>query len=328
MTSALQEVGLVDPLARSLQAAGLHVEPVSEGGDRGSAALREAIAARRGPLLFRGLVGHWPALTMWTPERLVQRHGDRTVTALVDLPARGTLFARDQSAYERTLRFSAFVDRMLNAPPDASCYLAYTRAEKLFPPDDYDFAELTGGSADGTDTRAWIGSAGTRSMFHSDLKDNLFCQIWGEKHVVLLPWVDSPAAYPFPDNVVNSRIDLAEVDPDEFPRLAKVTLYAATLGAGDVLFVPRGCWHDIRSRTPSVSLNHWFGPPLTARDYLGLALRLGPRFWAATIRDFVVHGLLGRKEETRFFFSPPSTGKRLYDRLRWGDFSRGNDPSK
>ena len=105
-------------------------------------------------------------------------------------------------------------------------------------------------------------------------------------------------------------------------------LYAGTVRAGDIVFMARGCWHDIRSRTPSVSLNHWFGSPLTARDYVGLVLRSGPRFWAATARDFVLHGVLRRPENTYFFFSPPSTGKRLFDRIRWGDFSRENDPSK
>ncbi len=151
--------------------------------------------------------------------------------------------------------------------------------------------------------------------------------MFGEKHVVLVPWEHSLAAYPFPDNIVNSRVDLADLDLDRFPRLRSAVLLASTVQPGDVLFIPRGCWHDLRSRTPSISLNHWFGPPMQARDYLMLLARLGPRCWAETARDFVRHGVLGRQERTLFFFSPPSTGRRLYDAIRWGDFSRENDPS-
>jgi Cupin-like domain len=317
-----------DELARALRAIGLSVAPIPEGVPPTASKVREAIAKRRGPLLFRGIVNHWPAISAWTPENLVQRQGQKAVTALMDLPARGTLFPNEQQSYERTLPLSAFVERMLTTAPEAPCYLAYTRVDELFPATDYDFSELTGGARDGTDTRAWIGSAGTRSMLHSDLKDNFFSQIWGEKHVVLLPWEHSRAAYPFPNNIVNSRIDLAELDLARFPRLKDVTLYAGTVRPGDMVFIPRGCWHDMRSRTPSVSLNHWFGPPLTIRDYMALVLRLGPRFWVATARDFVLDGVLRRPGRTNFFFSPPSTGKRLYDRLRWGDFSRENDPAK
>jgi lysine-specific demethylase 8 len=317
----------LDDLAAALRAAGLNVRPLPVGGDATPGSLRAAIADRRGPALFSGLTDGWAARTAWAPENLVRAHGHKLVTALMDLPADGVLFPKEQRLYERSLEFAEFVEHMLTASAEAPCYLAYTKPDGLFPAGDYDFEPLTGGSPHSSDTRVWIGSAGTRSMLHSDLKDNLFCQIWGEKHVVLVPWEHSSAVYPFPDNLVNSQVDLAKLDLDRFPRLRRAVLYAGTVRPGDILFMPRGCWHDIRSRTPSVSLNHWFGPPLAFADYSGLLLRSGPRFWAATARDFINHGVLRRREKTVFFFSPPSTGKRLYDRLRWGDFSRENDPA-
>ncbi|MEA2493011.1 MAG: hypothetical protein QOJ29_922 [Thermoleophilaceae bacterium] len=314
-------------LSAALEQAGLDVRAIPRSRELDPEGRREVLARRDGPTLFAGCAENWPASTTWRPEALAAAHGHKQVTALMDLPAEGTLFPSEQADYELALTFSEFLERMLIAGADAPCYLAYTPADDLFPPDEYDFSPFTGDTPADTDTRAWIGSAGTRSMLHSDLKDNLFCQIWGEKQVVLLTWDQSRAAYPFPDNIVNSRVDLAALDLDRFPRLREATLYAGVMGPGDILYMPRGCWHDIRALSPSVSLNHWFGPPLTARDYAGLILRSGPRFWGATARDFVVHGLLGRDEETRFFFSPPSTGKRFYDRLRFGDFSKENDPA-
>ncbi len=245
----------------------------------------------------------------------------------MDLPGSGVLFPQDQRHYEQELRFGEFVERMESAGPSAPCYLAYQRAHEIFDPADCDFASLLPSDGHPTDTRVWIGSAGTRSMLHSDLKDNFFCQLWGEKSVTLLAWRDSRAAYPFPDNLVNSQVDLADLDVRRFPRLRRAVLHSVRMRPGDLLYIPRGWWHDIRAHTASVSVNHWFGRPLGTAQYLGLLGILGPQYWKATARDFVGHGLLRRTESTRFFFSPPSTGKRLYDALRSGGFSRGNDPS-
>jgi Cupin-like domain len=313
-------------IGASLQRLGLEVRPLPGADDVTPAAVQAAVVRRRATI-FRGLVDHWPALVEWTPPRLVAEHGGTMVTPLMEMPGAGVLFPGDQRQYERTLTLADFVAVMLSASPEAPCYLAYKRANEIFPAEDHDFTSLLGGLDTETDTRAWIGSAGTRSMLHSDLKDNLFCQVWGEKHIVLLAWEDSPAAYPFPDNIVNSQVDLANLDLDRYPRLRDAVLYAGTVRPGDVLLIPRGWWHDIRAMTPSVSLNHWFGRPLGLWDYLPLLLRLGPRCWWATARGFVRSGILGRQETVNFFFSPPSTGKRLFDALRWGDFSHANDPS-
>ncbi|MEE4495558.1 cupin-like domain-containing protein [Streptomyces sp. BE230] len=311
-----------------MRAAGMTVLPVRRiaAGDVG--ALRRAVADRSGPVLCTGLTDRWGALATWNPAGLRRRHSERQVTALVGLPDTGVLFPQDQHLYEKTLGFSEFVDIMLTTAPSAPCYLAYRRAHEIFDPADYDFASLVPSSGrHPTDTRVWIGSAGTRSMLHSDLKDNLFCQVWGEKDVTLLDWRDSRAAYPFPDNLVNSQVDLGAPDLKRFPRLGRARFHHVRMGPGDLLYVPRGCWHDIRARTPSISINHWFGEPLGLARYLRLLAVLGPDYWRSTARDFVVHGLLHRKESTRFFFSPASTGKRLYDALRSGNFSQDNDPS-
>lgn len=308
-----------------LRALGLTVHPFAEPAEPTAQALQAAIIAQQA-VLIRGLAGHWPALTEWTPSRLAARYGSTLVNPLIGLPSRGILFPHDQRRYQQTMLLAQFIEEMLSASPQTPSYLAYTRAQDMLSASDHDCAGLLGDLGTDPDTRAWIGSAGTRSMLHSDLKDNIFCQIWGRKHIVLIPWSQSRAAYPFPENIVNSRLDLAEPDLERHPRLRGTSLYAGVLEAGDVLYIPRGYWHDIRSLTPSVSLNHWFGPPLGLRDYLPLIAQLGPRCWLATARDFIRSGLLGRNETVNFFFSPPSTGKRLFDALRWGNFSRSNDP--
>lgn len=296
--------------------------------DRPDRAALDRWFAQPTPILLGNAITGWPALARWTPAQLSAAFGELEVEALIDLPAHGVLYPRDQDSYLRKMTFAEFAAHMVDTPSTRPCYLAYARLPALLDDRraDFDFAGLTGAGGGGADTRVWIGSAGTRSLLHSDLKDNLFVQIWGRKAAVLVPFADSRAVYPCVDNIVNSAVDPDAIDLARFPRFRRATVYRAIVEPGDVLFIPRGCWHHFRSLTPSISLNHWWGPPLTHRDYLRLLLALGPRHWLATGRDFVVHGLLGRSEARRFFFSPPSTGRRLFDLLTERDFSRSNDP--
>ena len=163
-------------------------------------------------------------------------------------------------------------------------------------------------------------------MVNTLLKDNLFYQVIGRKSVILVPWKQSVCVYPCPNNIVNSQLDLANLNLELHPKVKKATLYAATMEPGDMLFIPKGWWHDIRSLTPSISLNHWFGLPLNFRDYTALIWKLGVPCWQAIAKDFYHKGMLKKPEKTDFFFSPATTGKRLYDLLRWGNFSKDNDP--
>lgn len=314
-------------LEYSLKMLGLKLEPIPRVYETNPEKLRASVIANNSPLIFSGLIDQWRSYRNWSPTELTKEHGRKSVKALINLPSKGVFFPKDQKHYEQILTLSEFMDLILSTPADRPCYLAYQRANEIFSSQDYDFDSLLGSLNTSHDTRVWIGSAGTRSMLHSDLKDNLFCQIWGEKKVVLIPWEDSLSAYPCPNNIVNSQLDLANINLKYYPKLKGTTLYTATMGPGDMLFMPRGWWHDIRAQTPSISLNHWFGPSLSFRDYSLLILKLGPRCWRAVAKDFLYSGLLGKTEETNFFFSPPSTGKRLYDLFKWGNFSKENDPT-
>jgi lysine-specific demethylase 8 len=277
----------------------------------------------RVPLLASGLVDHWPARS-WSFDSLRARVGGLPVEVLCELPRKsGVLKGR----HERTMRFSDFLDAALD-DDRAPCYLAYKRAAELLRgyESELDFPSITGDRGP-TDTRLWIGSSNTCSGLHSDLKDNVFLQVRGRKRVFLVPFADSHLVYPFPDNLVNSQVEPERVDWDRFPRFRRARVLECIVAPGDLLFIPRGWWHYLRSETPSISVNHWFGPPIASRTYLSLLLRLGPRAVSRTLLDLVRYSLLGREYVRSFFFSPASTGERLFDWLRHGDFSRENDPA-
>jgi len=281
----------------------------------------------RVPALVHGLVDGWGARS-WSFPSLRGALGDERVTALCDLPHGTGRLEGGQDRYERELRFAELVDLALRADA-APCYLAYKRAAELLRgrERELDFPSLLGDRGADTDTRLWIGSAQTCSGLHSDLKDNVFVQIEGRKRVFLVPFEQSHLVYPFRDNLVNSQVQPEDVDWARFPRFRQARVFELTVENGDLLFIPRGWWHCLRSETPSISVNHWFGPPVPSASYLSLLLKLGPATVTRSLADLVRYSLLRRVYARDFFFTPASNGERLFNWLRHGDFSRENDPS-
>jgi hypothetical protein len=57
-----------------------------------------------------------------------------------------------------------------------------------------------------------------------------------------------------------SLITTSSPDLKRFPRYERALKHSweATVGPGDVLFLPKGLFHSVRSLSKSVSVNEWF----------------------------------------------------------------------
>ncbi|WP_449431390.1 cupin-like domain-containing protein [Pseudomonas putida] len=288
-----------------------------------------AIAIQKGtPILIRGLTNSWPG-SRWSFQSLNSLCGDIPIKALIDLPATGGILKGGQARYEQVLPFRDFVE-LAHDPRARPCYLGYLRPGEMINGSEqyFGFSDITPSSNYSTDTRLWIGSKNTCSGLHSDLKDNLFAQVQGVKTVYLVPFDDTRFVYPYLDNIVNSRIDCERLDLQSFPKYRLARVIKLKVRAGDLMFIPRGWWHYLKAETPSISVNHWFGQAISGSHYLRLLVQLGPKYMSRTLRDFVAYSMLGRKYKKEFFFTPPSTGERLFNYLWHGDFSQENDPTK
>lgn len=109
--------------------------------------------------------------------------------------------------------------------------------------------------------RLWLGPKGTLTPLHRDDSDNLFAQVWGEKSMLLAAphhrialgsWSTSP----------NGGLEGCDFDPsnpnfEEFPAAKHVNFFAVHLKPGDLLFLPEGWFHQVRSLTSSLSINFW-----------------------------------------------------------------------
>lgn len=101
----------------------------------------------------------------------------------------------------------------------------------------------------------WIGPAGTVTPLHHDLTNNLIAQIVGRKRIELAPAADVGKLYN--DRHVFSEIadlDDPRIDLARYPRLAALRLYDVLLEPGEILFVPLGWWHQVKSLDFSVTI--------------------------------------------------------------------------
>jgi lysine-specific demethylase 8 len=55
-----------------------------------------------------------------------------------------------------------------------------------------------------------------------------------------------------------SRFDVDNPDYDAYPLAESAEFFETVLGPGDILYIPAGWWHFVRSLTPSFSINFWF----------------------------------------------------------------------
>ncbi len=114
--------------------------------------------------------------------------------------------------------------------------------------------------------KLWLSAANVRSPLHQDLPDNLFAQIAGRKQVTLFSPRDSGFLYrhpPWSKLPQVSRVDSEAPDRARFPNFPRAQPLRAILEPGDLLYIPRLWWHQMRSLDFSISVNHWWATGLS-----------------------------------------------------------------
>jgi len=224
---------------------------------------REWVRARR-PVILTGATDHWPARRLWSADHFRERYGDeRTSVAVTDA---GQL-ARDPSVgirYQETDVRTA-IDRVFGGG-GPSHYLIATlettlrgvRTEVEVPALCRDRARLR--------SRLWISAPGTVSPLHRDFPDNLFAQVIGRKRFTILAPSEGRRVY---EHSFRSKLPrVSAVDPERpdlarFPRFRGARVVTFDLEPGDLLYLPGGWWHHVRSLDASYSINWWWASGLT-----------------------------------------------------------------
>lgn len=114
----------------------------------------------------------------------------------------------------------------------------------------------------------WIGESGIVSQAHYDCSDNFLTQIFGRKRVRLFSPLDSINMYPsaIDDDCLGDKTashisqiqDTDFVNAQDFPDFKYAVCYEGIISPGDLLYIPAGWWHEVKSLETSISVNYWW----------------------------------------------------------------------
>lgn len=217
-----------------------------------------AYEASATPVVLRGVASSWPATERWSLDRLAREHGDlRVLAARLDRGAVAMDARRGLAHAPVTL--GVFLEGLREGARDwyvstplAGLPPALARDAPLPPYCD---------GASWHDGNLWIGAEGTVSGLHFDVADNFHAVVSGGKRFVLAPPRQSASLYPNGPlhGVPNgARVDLEHPDFERFPRVRDARPVVAELGPGDMLYIPRLWWHQVRTLGTCVSVNFWW----------------------------------------------------------------------
>eukprot|EP01136_Pigoraptor_vietnamica_P029269 Opistho-1_new@87267 len=153
-----------------------------------------------------------------------------------------------------TMKFGEFVEalaRQAQSPGYEKVYLQQTLDDRVGQPIINDFLgfnwKLLGDLVKGvewgelTTNLLLVSAAGAITPAHYDEQQNFFAQVSGTKRCMLFSPADFDGLYPYPVHHPcdrQSQVDFDNPDYERFPNFRNVCGFEATIGAGDVLYIP------------------------------------------------------------------------------------------
>jgi len=225
------------------------------------------------PVVITDRVRRWPAVSRWSPEYLRSKFG-RAQVHYVEGREREVDFDMMTPKLTKRTTLGAYATRVERTEAGNDLYLVAQNRnmdrpglQKLWddveiPTDLVDPARAHGGVA------FWFGPGGTVTPLHHDTCNILFCQVYGNKRIILVPPSETFL-------LRGARAMYAAFDPEKpdlarFPEWPQAAVSTVDLEPGDALFIPVGWWHHVRALSVSINLafanfrvpNHfdWFRP--------------------------------------------------------------------
>lgn len=200
--------------------------------------------------MIQGLLEDWPARQLWTASYLKNRVGDSTVEIMAGRNA-DPHYETNIHRHRKCVRFADYIDAVESGGATNDQYLVANNnffeqpgcnvlLDDLVAFPDYLDPKLMRGR-----TFLWFGPAGTVTPLHHDACNILMAQIRGKKHFKLIPATQWPLVYN--KGSFFSEVDCEAPDYQRWPLFKQATMIDLTLEAGDVLFMPVGWWHHVRT---------------------------------------------------------------------------------
>lgn len=225
----------------------------------------------RRPVVLTGIIDDWPALQRWTADYLDVTLGERLIK--VQRLDDDNVTRYEASTMEQ-VRFSDFIAAIRQVPPARRYYLVIGNihvadnwprrfAKPVFPELFPDLTIPAFVDAERLfEINLWVGYSGAVSNLHFDPLDNCLCLIRGRKHLRLFaPDQSAHMHLPSPfgiENPLHSPVDAIQPDLQRFPKFQDARYHDCVLEPGEVLYMPAGYWHHVRSEGFNVAVNLWW----------------------------------------------------------------------
>lgn len=269
-----------------------------------------------GPLVLKGLVAHWPVVTLGqqsvaAADRYLRSfYNQQPVTAYIAEPeAGGRIFYNEHMSgfgfQSVSVNLGEVLDTLLLADgePSRTYYVGSTLLDNWLP----GFRAHNDIVIEGANPLAsiWVGNR-SRIAAHYDFPDNIACVVAGRRRFTLFPPEQVSNLYVGPLDLTPSGqaislVDFVRPDLARFPRFAQAmeAALSAELGPGDALFIPSLWWHQVESLAAyNILVNYWWrstpaflGTPANVLQHALLSLRGLPahqrKAWQALFSHYI-----------------------------------------
>jgi Cupin-like domain len=230
--------------------------------------------AENRPVKLLGLIEDWPALRLWSPDHFRLYFGHEMVDITTGRDSDPD-YEINLDRHRQTVRFADFIDAVVSSQGNDSYLVANNHffgrpgMNLLLNDVGYLPGYLTEENR-AAHTYLWFGPGGTLTELHHDTMNILFCQIYGRKRIILvapdeLPWI-------YNDHSVYSPVKVENPDLQRYPLFQYANPIEVIVEPGEVLFIPVGWWHHVRSLETSISVSftnfpfpneyHWSEPDI------------------------------------------------------------------
>jgi hypothetical protein len=210
------------------------------------------------PVILTDTFETWPALAAWSPSYFRERWPEaqvRVTTGRDADPATHTHFGQPAAV----MPMREFCDTALSAGTTNDIYLisndfdGESGALRPLLKDVEDSHALLTDDRHSSCVLLWFGPRGTITPLHHDTNNVLLCQIFGHKRVLLFPRFETPLHGAASDSVYRP-LDMVRPHTEAFPELSGALRKETVLVPGEALFIPVGCFHQLRAEDASITL--------------------------------------------------------------------------
>ncbi|MBD2512752.1 cupin-like domain-containing protein [Nostoc muscorum FACHB-395] len=206
------------------------------------------------PFVIEGLVKHW-AIADLKPDTLKEQFGKLRVCVRV------RDYVEKSFSPERTILNMSLADYFAQIQANSESLPPYLGNQEL--PELTSLCQWPDYYQQYAKPRIWLGPADTITPLHCDYDDNLFAQIFGEKRFLLYPPHHDEFLYTRKANpaLYGSRFDPEAPDYKNLPLAKQAWQVECIVKPGEMLFLPAGWFHHVRSLDFSLSVNRWAHDP-------------------------------------------------------------------